>query len=252
VAEGLLQGPLDYLANFATRQAERVVQQKWESMVLAKTRGMDPAKIAYSIFKRPRGAVWKFVNGPAQPFINQGKDGFYAASALGQSMAFKNDFFMFLDQGAAGTVEVASSYSVRISALPIQVNEGAQATPYAVALNLSCADGQTQLKNYNFRETQQFKWRMDQCGDVELTILLPATRLTYAYKGSLGFAKFLKDFRDGVRTYRPRDFPEQSRLLKNWDISGIRVAYEIKNAEPVIRLLTDVPRDVPDTIIAQR
>lgn len=252
VAEGLLQGPLDYLANFATRQAERVVQQKWESMVLADTRGMDPAKIAYTIFKRPRGAVWKFVNGPAKPFINQGKDGFYAASALGQSMAFKNDFFMFLDQGAAGTVDVASSYSVRISALPIQVNAGAQASPYAVSLNLSCADGQTQLKNYNFRETQQFKWRMNQCGDVELTILLPDTRLTYAYKGSMGFAKFLKDFRDGVRTYRPRDFPEQSRLLKNWDISGIRVAYEIENAEPVIRLLTDVPRDVPDTIMAQR
>ena len=252
VAEGLLKGPLDYLADFATRQAERVVQNKWESMVLSNTRGMDPAKIPYTIFKRPRGAVWRFVNGPAKPFIEQGRDGFYAASALNQSMAFKNDFFMFLDQGAEGTVDVASSYSVNVSALPVQVNEGARATPYAVVLNLSCAEGQTRLKNYNFPETQKFKWRMNQCGDTELTILLPDTRLTYSYKGGMGFARFLKDFRDGVRTFRPRDFPEQSRLLKNWGISGIRVAYEIEGAEPVIRLLTDVPRDVPDTIITQR
>jgi type VI secretion system protein ImpL len=119
-------------------------------------------------------------------------------------------------------------------------------------LNLSCADGQTRLKNYNFRETRPFAWQMNQCGDVELTILLPDTKLTYRYSGEMGFARFLRDFRDGVRNFTPEDFPEQSRLLKNWGISSIRVAYEIRGADPVIRLLTDVPRKVPETIIAKR
>jgi type VI secretion system protein ImpL len=252
VAGALLEGPLDYMADFAVRQAQGVVQKKWEPMVLANTRGMDPGRVAYAIFNRPDGAVWKFLDGPAKPFVEQGKDGFYAASGLNRSMAFKNDFFLFLDQGAEGTVEVEPEYKVQISTLPVQVNEGAEKSPYAVMLNLSCADGQTRLKNYNFRETRPFTWQMNQCGDVELTILLPDTKLTYRYSGEMGFARFLRDFRDGVRNFTPEDFPEQSRLLKNWGISSIRVAYEIRGADPVIRLLTDVPRKVPETIIAKR
>ncbi|MFO7860477.1 MAG: type VI secretion protein IcmF/TssM N-terminal domain-containing protein [Desulfosalsimonas sp.] len=252
VAGVLLEGPLAYMADFAIRQAQGVVQKKWESMVLSNTRGMDPGRVPYSIFKRPDGAVWKFLDGPAKPFVDRGKDGFYAASALNRSMGFKNDFFLFLDQGADGTVEVAPEYNVEISTLPVQVNEGAKKSPYAVMLNLSCADGQTQLKNFNFRETRPFKWQMNQCGGVELTILMPDTKLKYRYPGEMGFARFLRDFRDGVKNFTPEDFPEQSRLLKNWGISSIRVAYQIQGAGPVIRLLTDVPSNVPETIIAER
>ncbi|MFW6284712.1 MAG: hypothetical protein ACOC1H_04945, partial [Desulfosalsimonas sp.] len=87
---------------------------------------------------------------------------------------------------------------------------------------------------------------------VELTILMPDTQLRYRYLGEMGFARFLRDFRDGVKHFTPKDFPEQSRLLKSWDISDIRVAYQIEGAGPVIRLLTDVPRNVPETIIGKR
>ncbi|MFW6335150.1 MAG: hypothetical protein ACOC0W_07745, partial [Desulfosalsimonas sp.] len=139
-----------------------------------------------------------------------------------------------------------------ISTLPVQVNQGARAEPYGVILNLNCADGQTQLKNFNFRETRKFKWEMDQCGDAEITILMPDTRLNYNYEGNMGFAIFLKDFRDGVRNFKPEDFPEQSQLLKDLGISKIRVAYEIKNAGPVIRLLDDVPKQVPENIVAEK
>ncbi|MFW5930161.1 MAG: type VI secretion protein IcmF/TssM N-terminal domain-containing protein [Desulfosalsimonas sp.] len=252
VAEELLEGPLNYLAEFAVSQAGSVIQKEWEETVLAETRGMDPLKVSYAVFNRQDGSVWKFLDGPAESFIKRGKDGFYAASAMGQSVDFRREFFSFLDQGAEGTVDLKSSYPVTISALPVQVNKGAEAKPYGVILNLACAEGQTRLENYNFPETREFKWEMNQCGDVELTILLPDTRLDYEYEGEMGFALFLRDFRDGVKIFTPEDFPGQTGLLKDKGVSRIRVAYEIEGAGPVVSLLKDVPGEIPEIIVSER
>ena len=252
VAEILCGGPLVYLSEFATREAETIIAKKWEETVLASARGIDPHKIPYVVFSRPDGAVWKFLEGPAKPFIGRGKDGFYATTSLGQSISFLNEFFMFLDQGADGTVDVKDMYPVGISTLPIQVNEGADVIPHAVFLNLACDDGPIQLENYNFRASRQFDWRMNQCGDVGLTILMPDTRLRYTYKGDMGFPRFLEDFRHGVRIFTPGDFPMQTDLLQSRGISWIRVSYELKNARPVIDLLKGVPHAVPHTIVKRR
>lgn len=252
VAEALIEGPLDYLAWFATREAGKVVQRKWEETVLADVRGVDPYKVPYRVFNRQDGAAWKFIDGPAEPFLRRGKDGFHARRSLGQSVSFASEFFTFLDKGADGTVDMKDQYSVGISTLPIRINEGAEFFPRAVILNLACDEGPLQLENYNFRRSAQFDWRMEECGEVGLTILLPDTRLSYTYEGDMGFARFLEDFRHGFREFTPEDFPEQSELLKNRGVAWIRISYQLKNARPVIDLLKDVPREVPGKIVNSR
>lgn len=248
----LIRGPLDYLAGFATREAGSVLQQKWEEMVLADARGIDPHKVAYRVFNRRDGAAWQFLDGPAAPFMRRGKDGFQATTSFGKRVSFSDKFIAFLDQGADGTADVRDVYPVEISTLPVEINEDAGIFPRAVFLTLACDSGPVQLENYNFRASARFDWRMEGCGDTQLTIQLPDTRLRYTYEGDMGFAHFLDDFRHGFRRFTPADFPEQSEMLINKGISWIRVAYRLDNAPPVIDLLKNVPDDVPVTILGRR
>ena len=65
----------------------------------------------------------------------------------------------------------------------------------------------------------------------------------------MGFADFLKDFRDGTHTFTSDDFPEQKDHLKQIGVSTIKLSYRITGNEPVLQLLNRAPTKVPQKIV---
>ncbi|MCF8104196.1 MAG: hypothetical protein K9K64_01825 [Desulfohalobiaceae bacterium] len=246
---GVLKGPFDFLVYYATMDAACILQKKWEEDVLAGIQGVSKARVPYVLFEPDKGAVWDFLKGPAAPFIGRNQNGFYPSAALGSSLPFFHSFFIFLTQGAEGTVEVKSEYTVQVKALPIDGSQEARINPYGCVLSLQCAGKKTRLKNLNYPAEQIFNWNLDSCGDVALEIFLPNTSLHKFYKGKMGFAEFLRDFRDGTRIFGPGDFPGQAEYLQENGLEEIRVSFNINGAEPVMELLREVPQKIPQEIV---
>jgi type VI secretion system protein ImpL len=72
--------------------------------------------------------------------------------------------------------------------------------------------------------------------------------LTRKYKGFRAFAKFLKDFSKGRRTFYPDDFPDHAAALKRLGIKHIDVQYEISGSRPAIAALRAATGSVPRNI----
>jgi type VI secretion system protein ImpL len=84
---------------------------------------------------------------------------------------------------------------------------------------------------------------------VTLRIYFEGLTLTKKYSGHDGFPLFLADFKDGSKTFTPEDFPQAQGILKELNVSEIKVSYEITDSNPVIKLVEKVPRQTP-TVIA--
>jgi type VI secretion system protein ImpL len=246
----LLFGPLDFVMAYASDETACFLQAQWEEQVLGVLQGADPGKVSRALFSKTDGAVWKFLGDTARPFIGRNESGYYSRRDFRRhSIPFKPEFIQFLNQGSEGVINYESSYTVSMETLPLDVNDEAKEEPYACVLVVNCADGKMTLENYNFPSSASFTWSPDKCGDVSLTLSLPQLTLQRAYKGTMWFAQFLREFRDGSRTFSAEDFPDRKEDLKAKGISWIKVSYRIKGGEPVVRLLTRVPTQVPTSIV---
>ncbi|MBF0527907.1 MAG: hypothetical protein HQK55_01290 [Deltaproteobacteria bacterium] len=244
----LLYGPLKFLLAYTTHEAACELQLNWEGSVLATVADMPPDKVKTTLFDQEKGLAWKFVTGPAAPFIGRSSQGFYARSCLDQEFPFLKPFLGFLDMGASGNQVLLPEYQVNIKTRPVSVNRGALLAPYQVIVTLDCAQGPQTLDNYNYPASQDFKWQPDKCGTVTLKIIFSDFTLTGRYEGPTGFPDFLEDFRHGTKVFTPEDFPDQKDDLNNLRVSEIRLTYIITDSEPVRKLLLYQPYFVPQQI----
>ena len=247
----LIFGPLDFIMAYAKHETSCFLQEQWEEQVLSVLQGADTDKIAQILFDKSQGVVWKFLESTSKPFIGRNESGYFARRAFRKSkIAFKGEFIHFLNHGSEGVINYQPSYRVTMETLPLEVNDDAKVEPFSNILHVNCSDRRIELENYNYPKSATFAWSPDKCGDVTLTISLPHDKLQKSYKGNMGFANFLKEFRDGTRIFPSKEFPEQEEDLKSIGISWIKVSYKIKGSEPVIRLLDRVPTKVPSTIVS--
>ena len=243
----LLSGPIHFLVYYASMETACSLQHDWEDIVLGGIQGVSKDKLPALLFGK-QGVVWKFVNGPAAPFLGRNQKGYFAKKAKGSRIPFKDDFFFFLTQGSEAKTSIQSEYMVQIKALPVDVSDKAKEEPYEVVLELWCAKGKTRLANYNYPISKTFAWYPHDCGDVTLQINFEGLSLIKKYPGHNGFPLFLADFRDGSRTFTPNNFPESKGILKKMNVSEIKVIYEFKDSAPVIKLLKKVPQKIPEII----
>ena len=231
----LLSGPLDFLLAYTTHEAACELQNLWEGQVLANIQNVPDVKIRSVLFGQngQGGVVEKFIEGPAAPFLGRSKEGYYAQTFLDQAFPFTHEFFTFLSHGAAQSQMILEKYQVSISNQPISVNDDAQLEPYAAILKLECASGIQQLENYNFPAGNDFSWEPDKCGAVTLQIKFSDFSLLKSYPGVNGFPLFLTDFSSGTRVFKPDEFQEYSEQLKTLNVTGIKLTYVIRGAEPV-------------------
>ena len=244
----LIRGPFAYFKVYAVYHSATVLQSKWEEIVLSASSGTDPDQYHSIMFDPDKGLVWKFVNKWADPFITRNRDGYMPKSAFGIRLPFTDRFFRLLDKGERLSLEHRNSYTVRIQTLPAGVNEEADIKPYANILTLECADRKYELVNYNYPQSETFKWRPDSCGDTRLSILFRQLKLEKSYPGKMGFARFLDDFKDGTIRFSLSEFPDQMGHLMEKGISDITISYDISGIAPVLKLLHRAPPRLPDHI----
>lgn len=246
----IISGPLNFLIEYSVLETACYLQSSWEEQVLAPVEGVGKDKRAQLLFDKTDGLVWKFIGGQAKPFIKRSKNGYMVRSAFNQEIPFNSGFFDFLNGGANRVIHYQPDYFVGIETVPIDVNDGAKAEPYANVLSMHCAEDRLSLKNYNYPQKMNFKWSPDRCGDVTLQIMLPNLVITKEYKGRMGFANFLKEFKTGTRTFSAADFPDQAGHLKRLAINWISVSYKIKGADQIIQLLKGGSNAVPEEIVS--
>jgi type VI secretion system protein ImpL len=245
----LLAGPLNYLGAFICREAACQLQVLWDNEVLVEITGIsDQTNLNQLLFGEDGYAV-KFIKGPAQPFIGRSlSKGYYAKKARGLSIAFEPAFLNFLGKGARSSKPVKANYPVTLRGLPTSANPEARIQPQATRLELECAGKTQRLVNRNYPIRKTFNWSPQNCGDVLFEIEVGNLILTRKYKGFRAFAKFLKDFSKGRRTFYPGDFPDQAGALKRLGIKHIIVQYELSGSGPAIGALRAatgrVPRDI--------
>ena len=249
----LLHGPLDYLMTFSLNETAAVLQDQWNEQVLAVANGAGPDDLPKLLFGSD-GRVWKFLQGPAKPFVAKTDRGYLARTSINrQQVPFLDPFFDFLRKGGDSLPAAPNpaGFTVTLQTAPLAVNPGARVAPTGAVVCLQSAGaGQTCLENLNYTQEATFKFDPDTCGDTVLRIQFPSLVLTRTYAGNLGFARFLAEFGTGARVFGAQDFPEAKAQLAGLGIAWIRVAFRIQGAAPVVRLLRHSSLSVPQTIVA--
>ena len=245
----LLSGPFEYLLDYAVMETACVLQARWEEEVIGKIQGLEHLEKIKLLFAGDQPLVDQFLQGTAKPFVGTDRFGYYPRKAIGQRLPFSRDFFAFVNQGKNLFFTSQKSFEISFKTMPVGANKDASLQPYGCKLSLQCADKCYELENFNFPASSLFKWSPETCGDVVLTIYLPGLKLEKKYSGPLALARFLLRFRDGTARFVPSDFPESAGFLQSKSIKWIKVAYEIKGAEPILKMLQEIPDEIPLDIL---
>lgn len=247
----LYSGPLNAVVDYLAREGACRLQQQWEDTVLAELAGVAKPDQRGAMLVGDGGLVWKYVEGPAAPFLNKRfQKGYLPADFNGTHMPFTDAFMTFLGRADTARQLVAGQFSVTVTGLPTGINKGAQLLPAATTIELQCADGVQTLENYNFPATQVFNWSSQSCGTTRLRIRLGTLTLEKVYAGPSGFGAFLGEFRTGQHFYTPQDFPDKAGLLKQAGVKEIAVNYRLQGAEPVVLAGSSIPSSAPAQAVA--
>jgi type VI secretion system protein ImpL len=242
-------GPLTFLVILATDESACSLNDLWQAQVLAEVRNTPEAELWEALFGQ-KGLVNAFVQGPAKPFLRRNVRGWFSGNWLGVPFPFEPHFLDLLEAGGLRRQQVQPKYTVRIEALPTNVNTEANSEPNSVSLRMQCAAKVQQLDNFNYRDAQDFTWEPATCGEVSLEIVFREATLKKTWSGPWGFRDFLRDFRDGSEIYVPRDFPDRQSTLEGLGITHIQVNYAITGAKPVLELSDYPPLLLPQSVAA--
>lgn len=246
----LVYGPHQFAFIYGVKEAACVIQEQWEEQVLGGIKGVDEEQIPQLLFDTNEGLVWKFTNTTCKPFIYRNINGYWVRIMFENLLPFNKSFINFLNTGTESIVTYKPDYPVTMETLPIEVNEEAKIKPYGCILRLQSTEGTPELRNYNYPMSTTFHWSPDNFGDVTLFILIGELMLKKNYEGSLGFAKFLSDFRDGSRIFKAEEFTKEEKNLNENGITWLKISYKITGGNPVIQLLRKPPLQIPMEIVS--
>jgi type VI secretion system protein ImpL len=201
----------------------------------------------------PDGLAWRFVKGPAAPFLSRTISGYRAKEALGGRIFFEEELFRFMRKGAQAQAAVLAlgkpqQYSVGIKGLPTDTNAEARIKPHATRLELQCGAMVQSLVNYNYPIGRTFSWSPEACGDLLFQIEVGELVLTRHYPGQQGFPDFLKELRGGRRTFAPREFPGERSALERMGVKSITVNYQLIGSGPILQQSATLSGQAPRSI----
>lgn len=243
----LVAGPLTFLVTLATDESACALNELWEAQVLAEVRNVPEAELWEALFG-DKGLVNAFVQGPAKPFLRRNMQGWFGGNWLGVPFPIEQSFLSLLDTGAVRRQQVQPKYTVRVEALPTDVNPEARSDVNSVSLRMQCAAKPQQLDNYNYRDALDFVWEPATCGEVTLEIAFREVTVRRTWPGAFGFRDFLRDFRDGREVYVPRDFPDKQSILEGLGITHIQVNYNVTGAKAVLAISDYPALRLPQTV----
>jgi type VI secretion system protein ImpL len=252
----LIGGPLNFVFAFMFNETQCQLQKQWEEEVLVKVQDVPDPRTRNRMLFGPERYAKQYVEESCRPFIERSLDkGFQPRQVQGREMPFDPSFLNFLRRGYKASVpgpEPAprpDTYRVSLQALPTDVNPGAMMLPHVTVLEIFCGGKSTILQNYmDFPPAESITWSPSDCGEVTLKIGVENYLLVKEYTGKLAFAKFLKEFRNGQRTFKSREFPDASADLERMGIDAIIVKYKIRGHRPILDLLKPLP---PKLVVPQ-
>lgn len=250
----LVDGPLDFLLGYLRREGGAQLQELWEEQVLAAGLGLSEQQAAAQLLG-PDGAVWRFVKGPASPFLVQTLSGFRPRELAGAALPIDGALLRFLGKGVQTRAALTASarpqsYPVGIRGLPTDSNKDARVKPHATRLELLCSGSSQELVNHNYPVAKTFQWSPESCSEVTLQIEVGDLVLTRHYPGPQGMPEFLKDLKGGRRSFTPRDFPRQEQGLQRLGVKSITVNYQITGSAPLLKQAVALSGQAP-RVIAQ-
>lgn len=248
----LLSGPLDFLWAYVRWESACQLQSVWEEQVLAGTMGV-PSQQAIPALLGPDGLAWRFVKGPAAPFLNRSLYGYRSKETLGGRVPFNNSLFSFMEKGAKTQAAVMAmgkqqNYSVGVKGLPTDANADAGVKPQTTRLELQCGGSSQTLVNNNYPVGKTFFWSPDTCGDVLFQIEVGDVTLTRHYMGPEGFPSFLKDMHGGRRTFSAREFPGEKSALERIGVKFITVNYRFIGSGAILQQTATLSGQAPRSI----
>ncbi len=248
----LQRGPLEFLWAFVRKESACQLQSIWEEQVLAPTLGMTPQQ-ALPVMAGPDGLAWRFMKGPAAPFLKGSMNGYRTKEALGGTVQLHPALFAFLGKGAQAQAAVAAmgrpqNFNVGIRGLPTDANAEAALKPHTTRLELQCGGSSQVLVNSNYPVSRTFSWSPDTCGDVDLQIEIGDVVLNRHYMGQDGFPKFLRDMRGGRRIFAAREFPGESVALQRMGVKSITVNYRFMGSGAILKQTATLSGQAPRSI----
>ena len=248
----LLSGPLEFLWSYLRKESASQLQSLWEEQVLAATMGMTSQQ-AIPALLGPEGLAWRFVKGPAAPFLTRSLSGYRAKEALGGSIAFESALFSFMGKGAKAQATVMAmgrpqNFSVGIKGLPTDTNAEASVKPHATRLEVQCGGNSQVLINNNYPVGKTFSWSPEACGDVLFQIEVGDVVLTRHYPGQQGFPDFLKDLHGGRRSFAVREFPGERSALERMGVKTITVNYQLVGSAAILQQSATLSGQAPRSI----
>lgn len=244
----VFMGPLDVVSEFYVRESACYLQQEWRNEFLVALEGVPEKRLPEYIFGEG-GELWRFLDNTVAPFVERRPAaGYVPTKAEGEYIPFEDEFLNFLTVGRERMKSPTESHSVRVEALPTSSNGDAVHKPGRTLLQLRCEGGDQDIVNYNFPVAGIFNWDR-QCSDTVLEIDIGRYTLTRKWVGEHGFAEFLREFRSGVKRYRPEDFPRDQNILEDYGVEYIDVGFRLSGHEPMLAMLRGLPSEPPDMIV---
>jgi type VI secretion system protein ImpL len=248
----LLNGPLEFLWSYLRQESATELQTQWEEQVLAATVGMTSQQTIPALLG-PDGLAWRFVKGPAAPFLTRSVSGYRAKETLGGAIAFESALFSFMAKGVQAQASVSSmgrpqGFLVGIKGLPTGSNSQARVKPHATRLEIQCGGTSQSLVNNNYPVGKTISWSPDACGDVMFQIEVGDVVLTRHYPGQQGFPDFLKDLQGGRRSFAARDFPGERDALARMGITSMTVNYQFIGSAAILKQASTLSGQAPRSI----
>lgn len=266
----LVQGPLLFTLDYASRSAACELQADWSAGVLSSVQGVRSPVLAHELLFSERGSVSAFMQGKVQSFIEKDNLSYRPRQALGVRVPLNGQFYAFasgvqlrqiaqmeahlrdeqaermraadlenlqekkadLEKEADATGQLTASVTIETAAA--LVNQGARLLPQRTSLSLQCAAGTTVLDNYNFPTSAVFDWAPDICGDTTVSLQFPGFVIRKVYEGADGFVRFLREFESGQRHFRAADFPGEQKRLEQAGVQSITLAWRIRGHQPLL------------------
>jgi type VI secretion system protein ImpL len=267
-------GPLNFVLDYAARNAGCRLQQTWENTVLSAIQGVTDAELSNQLLYGDRGQVKAFLDGDIKYFVDRDSVRYEPRTAMDQKVPLNGQFYAFASMTQLRQVTLASQQlqskrasdeaqaltqqqaelekqiakletttgTVTLTTVPPQTNPDAHVLPESVTLTLQCASGAITLENLNFPNSAVFPWSMATCGDTTLRIRYSGFELTKQWSGAQGFVDFLRDYASGTRRYTPADFPDQKTMMTQANVQWLVVTYRQQGQAPLQAAFSEAAR----------
>ena len=239
----LLLGPLTLIEEFALEEAACHFNDQYRNNFLASLESVPTYRqdrFAYG----DGGALWRFIDEVASPFIRQEYGAGYVRVRAGDRVFPVTPVFLEYSTKAREQRQADDSFEVRLETRPTQTNLDALYQVEETRLSLQCPEQSSTLVNRNFPNANTFEWN-ELCGDTNLRLRVGGIELEKVYSGPNGFPNFLDEFRSGRKRFVPGDFPRHSEQLREFGVTYIDAQYDMQGNRELLRLYDTRPGDAP-------